>query len=542
MCRSETKPTVEPANAEPVGKAIPPADRRFFGVLALILLLAASLALPQMGRRSLWTDEFTTLEVSRLGWGEIASNRLAAGHFPTYFWVMKAWRRVFGESEWALRFPSLLLNLASVFVLALFVRRGAGNAPALWAALLYAIHQRSVWASLEARPYALSIFMTALLAYAMIAAVEKVSVARCALMVAAALGASTSHLSAIPVVAALGATVFLWGLKRGPGLSPAEADRERSRRHGRDAHATSKRMPLCVAVSSVVSVLLASASLFVLVMHRRDSVENDVGRRLDADHLTEAFGQVVTGEYEYLGGSSLRYVGVALGVAALGLLVRARRRNLVGALWFRTTLLWLASTFAFLGVSRVTGNVGETFRYYTVAVPSAMAIVAMAFASLRRKTVSAVALGLFAAFLAAVTAGYIADPGDGVRQAVEEIARRAAPSDVAIAYGPARHMHTAFEYYGPPRHAVEVVDRKERNPETLNSILERLAQPGRRLWFVLYKEETPRGKRAAILEAARTLTPRWSEIERLEIGKVKIYLWAESASTTSARVNDAADR
>ncbi|MBN1867924.1 glycosyltransferase family 39 protein [Candidatus Sumerlaeota bacterium] len=143
-------------------------NRCFARRLALILLLATALALPQIGWRSPWTDEFTTLEVSRLGWEAIASNRLAAGHFPTCFWGMRAWSAVFGDSQWSLRFPSLLLNLGSILVLALFVRRGAGERPALWAALLYALHQRCVWAGLEARPYPLAIFMAILMAYAVV--------------------------------------------------------------------------------------------------------------------------------------------------------------------------------------------------------------------------------------------------------------------------------------------------------------------------------------------------------------------------------------
>ncbi|MBN1867925.1 hypothetical protein JW916_11610 [Candidatus Sumerlaeota bacterium] len=171
-----------------------------------------------------------------------------------------------------------------------------------------------------------------------------------------------------------------------------------------------------------------------------------------------------------------------------------------------------------------------------------MAIGAVGFASLRRRTVSRAALVVWALVLGSVTIAYELDPGDGVKQAVARVARRSEPDDVVIAYGPARHLRTALDYYGPLRQTVEIVDRGERDVGELTGLVRRHARPGACLWLVLYKEKTPRGTRPAILEAARALGPSWTQSERLRIGEVTVYLWSDSASTAPARVNDRTDR
>ena len=446
------------------------------------MILAFVLGILQIQRRSLWTDELTTVDTIQMRWTEIWSSRLAAGHFPTYFWMLKAWCGVFGNSEWSLRLPSLLLNLGTIVALALFVRGGVGSVAGLCAALIYALHQRSLWASLEARPYALAILMVVLTWLAFARAIERGGAIRCGLLVAAAVGASVTHLSA-------SFSVFVLPLA-------ALVHRFVVRRKG-------KTFPKGVLVASCLSAVLGLAALFFLVAYRHSHENDGPGGEFSLRYFTEAFGQVFLGEYGYLGGSSLRYVGVALGVFALVLLVISTRAKRTTVEWTWTTLVWLGSSFVFLGASRLTGNVGETFRYYAPAVPAAAAIAGVACAFWARKPgwqCFVATIGCLAA-IGSVSFAYSLNPGDGLREAIVEVKHQADSRDIVIAYGPARAMRTALGYYGPLPSPSILIDREERDLEELKEIL----YPYRvrhAVWMLLYKEETPRGKDPAIIQAA----------------------------------------
>jgi hypothetical protein len=82
-----------------------------------------------------WGDEAITASVSLLPLKKLIANRLEAGHFPTYFIIIKYWGKIFGTSEASLRFPSLLFMAAAFGGLWQFSRRFLSAMPV--AALLF---------------------------------------------------------------------------------------------------------------------------------------------------------------------------------------------------------------------------------------------------------------------------------------------------------------------------------------------------------------------------------------------------------------------
>jgi 4-amino-4-deoxy-L-arabinose transferase-like glycosyltransferase len=96
------------------------------------------------------------------------ANVLEDVHGPLYCLLLHLWTRIAGDSEWALRLPSVLAGAATVPALAWLARRWLGRETAVWAAWLAALSPFLVWYSQEARNYALLMLCTVLASGALI--------------------------------------------------------------------------------------------------------------------------------------------------------------------------------------------------------------------------------------------------------------------------------------------------------------------------------------------------------------------------------------
>ena len=112
---------------------------------------------------SLWIDEFGTLWVVEESLAT-AWKRAIAFQGQTPFYYTFAWLSVnlFGESEIALRLPSLLCGLATWLVLAMGSWKLFGSRAGLCAFFLAAVDWTMVFASAQARPYSLAFLMLTL--------------------------------------------------------------------------------------------------------------------------------------------------------------------------------------------------------------------------------------------------------------------------------------------------------------------------------------------------------------------------------------------
>ena len=129
--------------------------------IVLVLLLAAATRFHDLGAQSLWNDEGSSYVQSTRSFTEIAENAAADIHPPGYYWLLKVWRGVAGESEWALRFPSALASVLSVALVHRLAttlypfRRGYGALAGTVAALLVTLNTFQIYYAQEARMYAL---------------------------------------------------------------------------------------------------------------------------------------------------------------------------------------------------------------------------------------------------------------------------------------------------------------------------------------------------------------------------------------------------
>lgn len=464
--------------------------------IGLFLLLAGAFVVRclQLDRRSLWTDELTTLEAIRAPWGEIAADRLARGHFPTYFWALKAWAEAAGESHFTLRLPSTVLNLAAIALLVLYARRWWGNAAALTAGVLFALHQRSLWASLEARPYSAALLFLIASQLALSMLLTRGSIWWMAAHLAAGAAAVATHICVVPVIL----LQPLWVSWRWRRLEAGKARR--------------------LALASVLAAAAAAAAAVAWMASVRGDASIAPGKEpgLSLGFLLDAFGQAFIGEHKFLGGSSLNYVGMLVGGWALVLFVPKRKERNPAALAESQVLFWLSCSFFAVALMRMAGQMGETYRYSVPAVPAAMVIAGVVIGrgsqSWPRRAFGALTGGM----ALAVAAGYSLSPGDRLREAVRELDAQAGPGEVVFVCN-GSHARTFFEFYGPVRIRMIPVDRDERRKAVVSKLLEEETDGAAGFWLFLYKRE-----KSPIEDCAHEFSNDFRRTEETRIGEVRL--------------------
>lgn len=124
-----------------------------FGVAFFLRLIALN--------QSLWLDEAITAKVVRqFSLFQISSLFSPTDfHPPLYYLFMKMWSSLFGTSEIALRFPSVLFSLLTGHILFLIASRYKNERFGLWVAALYLFNPLVIYYAQEARMYALVTFL-----------------------------------------------------------------------------------------------------------------------------------------------------------------------------------------------------------------------------------------------------------------------------------------------------------------------------------------------------------------------------------------------
>lgn len=133
--------------------------------LIAILTIAASLRFFELGSPSLWLDELATYETTSPDilsfiqslklW---AKGSVSIHNPPGYFIFIHIWQRLFGSSEFALRAPSALFGIASVYLLYRLSQNSSHKNLIYLSPLLFAVHPKAISIAHQARPYSGLIF------------------------------------------------------------------------------------------------------------------------------------------------------------------------------------------------------------------------------------------------------------------------------------------------------------------------------------------------------------------------------------------------
>lgn len=138
-------------------------------MILFILALGFVLRLISINQ-SFWLDEATSATVATgLSVTQII-NSFSPGDFhpPVYYILLNLWAGLFGSSELALRLPSILFGLGSIFFAYKIALKVFDKSTAVLTALFLTINPLHIYYSQEARMYSLAMFLVVLTVYCFI--------------------------------------------------------------------------------------------------------------------------------------------------------------------------------------------------------------------------------------------------------------------------------------------------------------------------------------------------------------------------------------
>jgi mannosyltransferase len=122
-----------------------------------LLLLAGLFLRVKFAEQPLWIDELHTAWVVQNDWSDVSWRAAIGNQSPLYFYLVKISVEIFGFSPWSLRLISILAGTFQMAVLFVVLTRWTGAVAAgTIAACLLMVNPVMLFASTEARPYALS--------------------------------------------------------------------------------------------------------------------------------------------------------------------------------------------------------------------------------------------------------------------------------------------------------------------------------------------------------------------------------------------------
>ncbi len=239
-------------------------------LLAGVVLFGFGLRIFHLQTQSLWFDEGWSWHLANLSLGEMASATAADRSPPLYYAALHVWLKLVGETEFAMRYLSLMADVTAIALVAALVRalfrlwRGVAVGtwrPALAAGLLYAACPFVVWYAQESRMYALVSAFCALSSYWLLRWLRVRGWPALAFSALAWVAAVYSHYYAVFLLPAQAVVVLLaTGLLRDPATQQCGQSPRDRLRAGRAAAGWLFAMAL--AVLALVPWLLAASPGF----------------------------------------------------------------------------------------------------------------------------------------------------------------------------------------------------------------------------------------------------------------------------------------
>jgi 4-amino-4-deoxy-L-arabinose transferase-like glycosyltransferase len=131
-------------------------------VLLAVLLLGFGLRLYRLGDQNIWWDEGHAVWAARQSLAKATDITAHDVHPPLYLWMLHCWLALTGESEFAVRYLSLIGGLLAISLTYVVARRLIGRRAAMLATLLIAAARFHIWWSQEARMYIWATFFALL--------------------------------------------------------------------------------------------------------------------------------------------------------------------------------------------------------------------------------------------------------------------------------------------------------------------------------------------------------------------------------------------
>jgi len=123
-------------------------------LIVMIALLAFALRLYSLDQQSFWSDEGLTVHYAGSQIVGLIQRITVGFHNPLYFLGLHFWIDTVGQSDWAIRFYSLMFSVLAVPLVYILGRLLYGGSTGLLAALILAANPFAIYYAQEARMYA----------------------------------------------------------------------------------------------------------------------------------------------------------------------------------------------------------------------------------------------------------------------------------------------------------------------------------------------------------------------------------------------------
>lgn len=439
--------------------------------LLAVLLIATALRLFHLSHRGLWTDEFKTLHAIRQPVGAMARECAAQSHLPTYFLILKAWVAVFGDGEFMLRLPSALAGIAAAGFVFLAALRAWGRRAALFAALLFIMNQRALWAAQEARPYAFTMLAGAGALWALFGAVDRSGARRWIGFGLWSLAGVLFHPLYVLIAFGEAAVVAFW--------------RARSRRW--------RAWQLAAAAIALAAIIAA-----YLWFARPGSNANVFAARgwPGADTILNGFAEILFGKFDDGYGDSMKYVFIGLTLLVAGAAwhgsARGESETAAPPRDAQVRAFWLAAagTFslyiAFILISGFYRRLPENTRYFSLGSGAAAMLAGAALANLRFGRLRCLLFAGMVVLLVPPNVRWHRSLGDGAREAVRLVAgKRGADEPVFICND--TEAGVMAQYYNLGAEPIGV-SRTAGDGAAVEQIVAAGAEGKPGFWIILYKD------------------------------------------------------
>lgn len=144
----------------------------WFIALVAIVLVSFALRVFRLDAQSLWYDEAFSVYLAHFDLAEITTRTAADIQPPLYYYLLNLWIVLAGDSEFAVRFVSLVFGVLTVPLMFVTARRLFNRIAALIGAFIAMLSPLYLWYSQEARMYTLITFLLLLSSYAMLRALS----------------------------------------------------------------------------------------------------------------------------------------------------------------------------------------------------------------------------------------------------------------------------------------------------------------------------------------------------------------------------------
>ena len=451
---------------------------RSTGSGVLLSILFALTHLFRLDHHGFWIDELHTVGSISGTFRQLVADRLAAGHIPTYFILIQAWTRVAGVSEWSLRFPSVLAASLAFFGFFLLVRDFLpGTRACVIALVLFFFHPFLLWASHDARMYALVTAMSILAAHQLLRYLRD---------------GRRTQLAGYAVACAAGLSIHMLFLLQMAAHLVFTACHFRHRLKG--------------FLAALVPPLVALGPLALLTTSRSTAYKPAL--RLRFPDITLAIRKtdilVATDFDQYFASEQPRVQALARGlslaffiwvvIAGSLKLRKLRRTDAAGPEGdlLRFSFYWMGIPALLLLVSLVFNNTWVNApRYYIPELGAVVVVSALALADAADNPWGRLAGIGFAGFFAFSIMVQLAWKGPGIREALQHVKRQVQPGD-GIVFCHSGALTYAFGFYGCEGYPMLPVDRDDQDAAALKKRVQEFAQGRQRLWFVLHNpQESP---------------------------------------------------